>query len=211
MVSERPSKAILLAGLIPLAGALSWLAITHRPHNTLSYDGQTLAYWFNELPMTSIGPGAGPNGVAECARKTARHIKSGVSRHYGIWSEDPEISKKAIQTIGTKGLEFYLCKLKSQDSVIQRTIQRAAFGIGLRTFLFPDADAERGQAVTALVLLKPLPEETRGELLRLSTNRNAQIAIAAHCVLIAQPSQLSLMLDPDELIRRGLENKPSRP
>jgi len=151
----------------------------------------------------------GTNAVVQCARRTARHIKSGVSRHYGIWSEDPEVSKRAIRAIGTDALEFYLCKLKSQDSVIQRTIQRAAFGIGVRSFLFPDAEAEREQAVTALILLKPLPEETRVEVLKLSTNRNGQIALAARCVLIAQPSQLDLMLGPDELIRRDLENKAS--
>jgi len=59
-----------------------------------------------------------------------------------------------------------------------------------------DIEPERGQAVAALILLKPLPPEVVSQLVTLSTNRNQQIAAAAHCALTTKENEL-VLLHPD--------------
>ena len=210
MQPNRPTKLALVAGFLLFLSSICWLIVTHNSVSKLSYQGKPLGYWFNQLPMTSIHTFQGHDSFAQSARKRAKYINSGAVQEYGSWLEEPEISKRAIRAIGTNGIAFYLSKLrKPRVGSFRKTIQDVALAIGSRRFLYPDVDAERDQAVTALILLKPLPEAAERELLITSTNKSVEMARAARCVLVGEPGQLPLTRDLDEAIRSHLENKAS--
>jgi hypothetical protein len=204
---SRRSKLWLLAGSLILGGCLCWVAITENEKPNFSYEGKPLSYWFNQLPMTCSQGAPGSEIAVQCARKRAYHIKSGAVQQYGAWGQEPEVSAKAIRKIGTNGLKFYFSKLEGREVPLQSKIQKAAFQIGLRCFLFADVNAEREQATTALILLKPLPQDQVRELLALSTNRNARISGAARCVLATELGNLLTTRTSDEAIRSKLEDK----
>ena len=160
--------------------------------------------------MTRIQTVQGHDAFIQNSRKQARHIKTGAVQQYGAWAEEPEASRRAIKAIGTNGLKFYFSKLRQpQAGTFRKRMQKAAFAIGFRRFFFPDVSAEREQAVTALILLKPLPKEAERELLAMSTNGHAEIAGAARCVLIGEPGKMVLTRDADEAIRDHFEDKAS--
>ena len=130
-------------------------------------------------------------------------------QEYGAWLERPEDSAEAIRAVGTNGLRLYFSKLSRQERSVQKQKQKAAFALGLRRFLFANVSAEREQSVTALIILKPLPEGAVQKLLALGTNSDAEIAGAARCVLATEPGKLVLTRTPDEAIRSNLEDKRS--
>jgi hypothetical protein len=104
MLSRRRARVWLLAGLLILGGSVCWLAAIDNPRRNISYQGKPLPYWFNQLPMTRSQGAQGSEIAAQCARKHARHIKSGAVQKYGTWIEESEASAKAIRTIGANGL-----------------------------------------------------------------------------------------------------------
>jgi hypothetical protein len=211
MLSRRAAKRWLLAGFALFAGSVCWLLATvHHSDRGLAYQGKRVGYWFNQLPMTRMQVVQGRDAFVQSGRKQARHIQTGAVQRYGAWVEEPEASRRAIKAIGNNGLKLYLFKLRQPQAGTFRTrMQKAAFAVGLRRFLFPDVSAEREQAVTALILLKPLPKEAERELLVMSTNSHAEIAGAARCVLIGEPGKLLLTRDADEAIRDHFEDKAS--
>jgi len=118
-------------------------------------------------------------------------------KKYGDWLETPEASAKAIRGVGTNALTFYLRKLRRHDSPTEDKVYQIARSAGYRGFLWLEhIEPERGQAVTALILLKPLPAEVVSELVNLSTNKNPQIAAAAHCALTINQNELVLLHPP---------------
>ncbi len=165
-----------------------WLVFTHRIRLEICFiKGSLLDIGLTNCPWTSIHSSRGHDSFVQSARKRARHIKSGAAQDFGTWLEAPEVSKTAIQAIGSNGIAFYFSKLRQQQvGDLRNKIQELALTIGFRRFLYPDVDAERGQAVTALILLKPLPDPAEQELLIMSTNGSAKIANAARCVLIRE-------------------------
>jgi hypothetical protein len=198
------SKVRILARVSILAGCLCCRAITYRGNSNPSYQGKPLSYWFNQLPMTSRQVDRGREIPVQCARRQARHIKSGAVQQYGTWLEAPEVSAEAIRTIGTNGLSFHFSKLERPEGPLPSKLQKTAFDLGFRRFLFADVSAERQQAVTALILPKPLPESPVRRLSALSTNSNAGLAGAAHCVLVTEPGKLPRIQNLDEAIRRSV-------
>jgi hypothetical protein len=74
-------------------------------------------------------------------------------------------------------------------------IGRAAYAVGFEDFWIRGVDSERGQAVMALILLKPLPSEVVSELVTLRTNKDGNIAAAACCVLTDQENKHSVDAD----------------
>jgi hypothetical protein len=104
-----------------------------------------------------------------------------------------EVTLKAIRSIGTNGIKLYLSKLRQPDRPLKDKIQKKAFAVGLQRFLFADVTAEREQAVTALILLKPLPPTAIQDLLVLSANSNPGISNAARCVLTTEVKKLPIM------------------
>jgi len=135
MLSNRLSKLCLAAGLLALAGLVCWFATSRTFHRNVAYQGKSLGYWFNQLPMTSLEVIQGHEKVVQCAGKRARHMKSAAVQEYGSWVEQPETSKKAIQAIGNDGLDFYLSEVRQQPAgALQWKTQKAAFAIGLAVF-----------------------------------------------------------------------------
>jgi hypothetical protein len=186
----------LLAGVISAAGLVCGLSVAHQLKPKPSYQGKPLEYWFNQLPMTSISR-AGFSASAVQYDHLLLRSPSGAVRKYGGWLEAPEASASAIRAIGTNSLAFYLGKLTRQVGPIESKIYKGARVVGFRGFLgVEDVDWVRGQAVTALILSKPLPPEVVSELVTLSTDRNREIAAAAHCALTTKEDDLVLLHSP---------------
>jgi hypothetical protein len=183
MLSKRSLAFWFLGGSI-LAGGLGWwLSLADEFSGGLAYQGKPIEYWFNQLPMVKVQIVQGKETACMGDKMRKGHTKSGAVRKYGSWVETPEASAQAIRAMGTNGIAFYFRRLKRQDLPIRKRIQQAAFAVGVRHFLFEDVDAERGQAVTALLLLKPLPPSAASELVALSKNSNGAIAAAARVAL----------------------------
>jgi hypothetical protein len=179
----------LLIGFILAAGLVCWVFFADQSR-ALSYQGKSLEYWFHALPLTSTSVGAvRTERVTMFSQVKIQHPPSGTVREYGCWVEDFEASKRAIQAIGSNAIPLYIGKLSQRDRTgFPGEIRKAALRLGLVSF--QDANVERQQAVTALILLKPLPARVVREVAVLSTNSNSEISGAARCVLATQPSRL---------------------
>jgi hypothetical protein len=195
MLRTRSLAVWLLTGVIALVGMISGLRAANHFKPKPSYQGKALEYWFNELPMTTI---IGADFNVRQYGRVRLQSPSGAVRTYGGWMEGPEASVSAIRAIGTNSLGFYLRKLTRHIGPIESRIYKSARDIGFRGFLgWEDVDWVRGQAVTALILSKPLPPEVTFELMILSTNRNQEVAAAAHCALMTKVNELPMLKSPE--------------
>jgi hypothetical protein len=182
MPRARSLAVYVLVAVLSAVALICGLVVSHQREAKLCCRGKALAYWFNQLN----------------AREVMRS-PSGIVRRWGCWLETPEASAKAIRGIGTNGIGFYLHKLKRDPGAVEGQIAMAARSVGFENFLFRirAVDSERGQAATALILLKPLPPEVVSEVVTLSTNGNRGIAAAAHSVLTMKGSDLGLLYPSD--------------
>jgi hypothetical protein len=221
-LSKRARVLWFLAVFILVGGLACWFGITGAASRGLSYKGKPIEYWFNQLPMTKAQLVEGKETIRMSDKMRKGHTPSGAVRMYGSWVEEPQASAQAIRALGSNGIAFYFRRLKRQDLPIRNKIQQAAFRVGVGRFVFEDVDAERGQAVTALILLKPLPPGPASELVTLSKNSNGAIAAAARCVLATgasfpwlSPSNFAGELDKPfavpALSRREVTNRAFRP
>jgi len=85
--------------------------------------------------------------------------------------------------LGTNAQPFLLATLQGFDSVIEKTVTRAATNTGVSYVPFRNADLERLQAVTGLIHVKTLTPEARQVITSLRTNPSPDIASAAAYVL----------------------------
>jgi hypothetical protein len=111
--------------------------------------------------------------------------------------ETPKDSANAIRRIGSSASAFYVRKLRRHIGAAEIRFTRVARAVGFHGFLFEDVEPEREQAITALILLKPLPPEVVSELVALSSNRDPCIVGAALCALRVSDKDL-LFLPPAE-------------
>jgi hypothetical protein len=181
----------VLAMAVSVTGLVLSFNVEYQRRPTLASQGRPLEFWFNQLPMTRNN-----GGTVGQSRHMLMRSPSGAVRKYGDWTETPEASARAIRDIGTNALTFYLGKLTRNSGVIEQTIAKAARAVGYRGFLFADAYPERGQAVTALILLKPLPSGVTSNLVTLSTSSNREISAAAHCALATTENELVTLHSP---------------
>ena len=195
MPRTRSLGVCLLVGVISVAGLVCGLGVAHQRTPRPSYQGKPLEYWFNQLPMTRIDVAGFDARVKLSDRMTCRTL-SGAFRAWGSWMETPKDSANAICAIGTDGLAFYLRKLRQSISTREMQIVKVARAAGFHGFLFEDVYPERQQAVTALIVLKPLPPEVVSELVALSTSRDQDIAAAARCALRAEEKDLLFLHSP---------------
>ena len=179
MPRTRALIVCLLVGAIPISGLVCGIGAANHRISKRFYQGKPMEYWFNQL------------GNQEIMRSP-----SGAVRTWGSWIETPEASAHAIRGIGTNALGFYLRKLKRQVVAREIQIAKVARAVGFEDFWIRGIDSERGQAVIALILLKPLPSEVVSELVTLSTNRNREIAAAAHCALVTTENELVTLHSP---------------
>jgi hypothetical protein len=196
MLRARSLAVCLLVGVTSVAGLVCGLSVAHQRKSEPFYQGKPLEYWFNQLPMTRID-GAGFYATVIQSDHMLLRRPSGAVRKYGGWTETPEASANAIRGIGTNALAFYLQKLRRHVGTREIQIEKVARAFGFHGFLFEGVDPERGQAVTALILLKPLPPEVVSKLATLTTNRNRDIAAAAHWALTTKEKELVLLHPPD--------------
>lgn len=144
-------------------------------HEQPAYRGQPLAYWFNELPLTIVRA----NSI-----ESAEQLDDG-GRKYGSQRERPAVSLAAIQMMGADGLPFIMHKLARPEPTFTKWAQWLAYRCGIRHPLFANREAERAQAVTALLALSPLPPDAASQLQRLSRNNTNSVGLLATYLLTA--------------------------
>jgi len=189
MPRTRSLVVCLLVGAISVAGVV-WgfgVALRHTPRPF--YQGKPLEYWFNQLPMTRIDTN-GFYATVSLSDRWRCGLASGAVRKWGRWIETPEASANAIHRIGTNAIPFYLRKIRRPIGARETQIMKIARAVGFRGFLFEDVEPEREQAVTALILLKPLPPQMASELVALTTNMDPYIAGAALCAFRTKEKEL---------------------
>jgi len=181
MPRTRSLAVCLLAAVLSVAALVCGLVVTHQREAKLYWQGRPVDYWFNQLGFRAV-----------------MRSPSGAVRTWGSWNETPEASAQAVRGIGTNAIEFYLRKLRRQVGTREGQIALAARRLGFEDFLLRirGVDSERGQAVAALILLKPLPPEVVSELVILSTNKDQDIAAAARCALSAKENELLFLHPP---------------
>jgi hypothetical protein len=150
----------------------------------VSYQNKPLdRYWFRQVPLT-----AGISGLGFSQRIAAP------GQRYGNYEESPVATRKAFEEMGTNCLPFLVNKLGRSDSSRFKTIQKWAFKLHIGFLLGRSADAERSQAVTALIWLGEkglFSEEIIKRIRELSQNKDAGIAAAANVVLMYSRTQPS--------------------
>jgi hypothetical protein len=163
-MTRRTLKRLgLLAAVCLLVGVLAALLL--RP-GLPSYNGQSLAFWFKNLPNVSVPAPetlvtyklsvfGGPLGPPEPGEKNARE------------------ALVAIRAMGTNALPFLISKLKRPDPhpAFDNLVRSYSGKLPVIQRLLPTTHqvfVERQQAVTGLVALCPLPSDTVLELRKLS-------------------------------------------
>ena len=178
MLPKHLRRVGLIAGCcLPIALAVIGLCTSPR---LPAYNGHAISYWFRKLPITVVSA----RTVA-----TAEAIEAG-GRKYGYQHEKPEATLAAIQGIGTNGLPFIIRKLGRRETALAKQIEAWLFKCGVKRSLFPNAEVERCQAVTALLALGSLPPEATVQLRKLSGSGTNSISLAATYVLAAQTNEV---------------------
>ncbi len=177
MASKRHLPRYILAGGFALICVLGVCILVWGGRDHQSYQAKPLKYWFHQLPLTMVRNVGGKQTILMGGKMEALGLK------YGSFLEEQEKTEEAIRAIGTNGVPFFLAKLGRHESATQNWIDEHAFRWGLKRRLFDCVEAERAQAVTALIWLSPLPDESLRELIVLSTNADSAIAGSAQYVL----------------------------
>jgi hypothetical protein len=168
----KPIKRIGLSAGIFLAALVFYLCIHLKQP---AYGGYPLEYWFNKLSPTIVSAGS---------IMTADQMSMG-GRTYGSQRESQNTSRSAIQNISTNGLPFLMQKLAKHEAPLANLVQLWLSKCGVRRSLFPSAEIERGQAVTALLALSPLSPETISKLRILSKESGTSVGQSAAYLLRA--------------------------
>lgn len=171
---------LIVAGLVltVLVLTLCW------PSRQPSYQGHPFAYWFRELPFLVPASGPIPN----------RAITVGVPPRSWGHHETPSAAIAAIQAMGTNAVPFLLPKLRRGDAPQPTALQLVLLKIGYRRPLFANIEAERGQALTALICLAPLPPGTLAELRQMS-NTATNSAASRYAAVVLQFDTNSALRD----------------
>ena len=97
---------------------------------------------------------------------------------YGCYLEKQDNVRTAFEAMGGDCLPFLLKKLGGHETRVSRAVRY--WNYRLRINRRPvDKDIERGQALTALTWLSPLPGETYEQIRALSKSSDAHVAAAA--------------------------------
>ncbi|MHB8519971.1 MAG: hypothetical protein ACYDH9_04365 [Limisphaerales bacterium] len=175
---NHPRILLSIVVLAAILGALI-LVLTRQTAKSLIYQGKSIEYWFEQLPVTPILP----SGVAPAVYQVnVRGFIKSTGQQYGSTNLSDE-AIDVIAALGTNALPFLLAKLQGSDSVVKREVTKAARKAGVGYLPFRNADLERLQAVTGLIHVKTLTPEAGQVLTSLRTNTNPEIASAAVQVL----------------------------
>jgi hypothetical protein len=158
---------VLILGLA--VGAIIVYRPASRPSPT--YQGQSIDYWFTQLPLTSVSS----QGVTYVSLVTASPG--------GIYGSTNKECFDAFDSFGTNAFPYLLEKMASEYSVLEKKASQIAWRVGWKSFPVRNATAERYQATTALLLYIEIPKGTRQTLTNLTKSPNPEIADSAKFVL----------------------------
>lgn len=168
----KKRRFIALAMILGLGALLFYLSTPPTP----TYNGQSLEVWFRRLPLAQNNP-AGANFIAVLQMEWNGNI-------YGTTNAaDQGLSVKAIQALGTNALPYVMAKLSRPQPAFMHLLERWANKIGFHPAFLRDPRCERYQAVTALVMLSPLPPDAIEEVKKLSTDKDRDLSAQATFIL----------------------------
>jgi|SRR5580704_5066845 hypothetical protein len=146
------------------------------------YEGKPLrSYWFRQLILTMPPPSS---GVGFYMQRIEMLTQKG--HQYGHYRESPIVITNAIVAMGTNCIPFLMEKLGGHDSSLRLHIEKWMNAVRISRTPWRDADLERSQAMTALIILGEkglLPEDAVKRIRTLSQDKDPGVAASAKWVL----------------------------
>lgn len=137
------------------------------------------------IHYSSLNVGPFPSLTMQTSLPTASSVfahRNSLYRGLPAAVESEKDTIVAVREMGTNALPFVMLKLRTRDSAFKREVPQWAQKIGIKGMLFENPDYERGRATSALLHV-PLSPGVRQELLRLTTNADANLAYTAMYIL----------------------------
>ncbi len=174
------------AALVAAVGVVVWFVAAAGPREP-SYQGKSLDYWLNQMPAPKIyvDPSSGAShymGAGYATRTWMGHATATLAIH-----EQPEDCLSAMKAMGTDALPILLAKLQARDTSWKTRINQWRVKAGIKPPIFASAMQTRGEAISGLEALQPLPESLLQQLRALCMNADPGIAAAAGYVLLGKP------------------------
>lgn len=136
------------------------------------YEGRAIDYWFAGLPVTLV--------LSNGSVMRATNITVNGQAYVG----DASRSLAAFDYFGADGVLYLMRMLEGRDSAVETKAREIVWKLGGgRYFPARIADVQRGQAVTALISLQELPQDTLRRLNALSNDVRPEVARAARHVV----------------------------
>jgi hypothetical protein len=154
----------------------------------LIYQGRSIDYWFAQLPVTMVTP---EGGVLTGGSLTA------FGQQYGN-QQETSLSFAALDSLGIDAIPYLVTKLVGKDSVIEQSARDLAWKAQMKPFPTRMAAIESFQAVTGLIHLRKLPDETVQMLTNMSKAPESQLAAAAKYILSEINMDQAAMPDGDQ-------------
>jgi hypothetical protein len=175
MLKKRGKYFWLAGGALAFAAViLAVLIVPAESNSGITCKGKPLEYWFSQTPITMVNTNGFSSQIV-C-------INMG-GQTYGCYLEKPGDVKTAFGAMGTNCLPFLVKKLSGQETQASMFFLHWQRMLALKKQTPVDKDIERGQAVTALKYLDPLPRETYEQIRALSKSPNSGAAASAKEVL----------------------------
>ncbi len=181
----KPRFHILAA--MAVLGLTAWGIVRAVWPSLPSYNGQSISVWFQKLPLIKPSPYIPVYGQTGgyVSYNLDRYLSIGrvdqytyFGRKYGSTNESLQ-AMAAVQSMGTNGLPFLMKKFRQQDSRLVWWAEHHLWKVGLTRSLLRSHNVEREQALTALLILSPLPPAHVQELKRMRDDSDQRISAAA--------------------------------
>ena len=169
---KKRSKYFWVAGglAIVIAALLTGEIVRAWSDSRIEYQGKPLKYWFSQTPFTVVGTNGATSMIAFFGMRDGSR--------YGCYLEKQDDVRKSFVAMGSNCLPFLVKKLGGRETPVSRAIRYSEYR--LRINLRPvDKNIERGQALTALTWLSPLPRETYEQIRALNKSSDPHVAAAA--------------------------------
>lgn len=120
------------------------------------YEGRTVSYWLDQLPASIVRERPGQHGIMMLTPGAGYPKRAEADADLERLQEESERAGKAVAAIGDAAIPQIMRRLQVRDSRFKLAAMRVAFRVRLldpRKHL--SAEIRRGQALTALLRLKP--------------------------------------------------------
>ena len=177
MRTERIPLRLALGGTLVLIIGIGVMFAYRSATEEPLYQGKSITFWLHQLPVTAVLPG-----------RTNRVLRfdqiDSAGRKYGATAESTNVSFGAVRHLSAAGLPYFMTKLHGDDSQLKLLAEKVGSERRIPAIVpFESANMERGQAVTALIALSPLPEPCVDQLRKVSRDPNPRVAASAAYVL----------------------------